>query len=607
MGESLWGFKSPPSHSQSAVKDLTEVHKAHFIRQLLKSQRGAVIPATVLALFLGINSAAIAALIGPTMQLLMNSPDKGLDIPLLQLFGPGLARMLRVLGNWETIKVDYAWALFPVLLAILAFFRAIGSAVQIYFWEFAGESISKNLRQDIVDTYLVQNPMRRLESLTTSDSMMSSLVTTDIRFVREYLVRFYGGLPRELVQIFFYIALAVALSWKFFLLFVLVLLPAALAMQKLARSLRRRATRALNDYAEMSEWLQQRMLGIETIKHYQTEDIEDAKMRVYSEKLAQKFMRAAQIKAATSPVLEFFAVTGMALVIFVSLRELYRGETTAAVQFSFFSAIAMLAQSAGKLGRYINSSREGAAAIDRILKFMDDCREKTQREVRVEKDHSGKLAAGEILRCSNVSLTYAGSKSSALHGVNISFATGKIYAIVGKSGSGKSSLVRVILGLASPQFGEILYGKGIAQSIGYVPQKIHPISVTIGENVAFPEQRIDEERFHNALAQVGLKDVIEHIPGGFELRIGTELRLSGGQEQRLFLARAIYHRYPLIVVDEGTSALDPETEQIVYNCFRKLRAQGTTIIIVSHRRSIDQLADVIIEMERGRCSSRNRW
>lgn len=543
---------------------------------------------------LGAVSALVFALIGPALKVLM-TPDPDVTLSLVSLVGDRLAPFMAWLVGQDYFSAAYLWQALPPFLIGISLIRCALSLGGWFLWERVGELVSRDIRAALMHQYLRMNPRARLNSTTEAD--VSSILTNDIRLMREYVVHNYGGLPRELLQIAFYTITLFLLSPRLFAFFCLGVVPAGIVLKKLGKKLRKRTALVLEDYAALTEWLQQRFLGIETIKHAGTEKLEDAKMREFSDSLYKRLLRSARVKARTSPLLQVIAVFAMSGVLYLSLREIEGGRTTGSVQLSFFSTLAILAQSAAKLGRYINASKEGRAALDRIEGAMQFFSSHTKHQFQEIK----KNTSGAALELKGVSVWHSGNPEPAVRNLNFRFKEKRVYCVAGPSGSGKSSLFQAILGLIEHQ-GEISAARaeGETQLIGYVPQTVMLAPDTIRNNVVYPTTDGNEARIWSALEKAGLKDFVSKMPEGLETAVGIEgAGLSGGQAQRLGLARIFYHRCPIVLVDEGTSALDPEMEEWVQNCLNELAKEGACVIQIAHRQKAMKLADEVLHIEKG--------
>jgi ATP-binding cassette subfamily C protein len=201
----------------------------------------------------------------------------------------------------------------------------------------------------------------------------------------------------------------------------------------------------------------------------------------------------------------------------------------------------------------------------------------------------------------SVSFVYEGADLAAVKNVSISISKGSTVAFIGQSGSGKSTLADLVAGLLAPTSGTVVLTNNDSRNIGYVPQTPGIVSGTISQNITLDinNQSCDQERLQNALALSHLQDLIETLENGVDTELGAQSDgLSGGQLQRIGLARAIYANPGLLVLDEATSALDAETEAAVSDSLRTLHGKCTTIVI-AHRLSTIQNVDTVFVFDKG--------
>ena len=238
-------------------------------------------------------------------------------------------------------------------------------------------------------------------------------------------------------------------------------------------------------------------------------------------------------------------------------------------------------------------------------------------DVRVAKNHSTDVQVesdvstqGYSVSVSHLQFQHAGADTPTLVDVSLDIPQGAFVAFAGPSGAGKTTLVDVLLGLLTPDKGEVLIDgeppsmirNRASGSIAYVPQRPGLVSGTIAQNIALgvPVEQIDRERVLECVAQSQLRDFIAELPEGIDTNLGKHSHaLSGGQTQRMGLARALYSRPRLLVLDEATSALDAQTEADISQSIRQL-AKTTTVIVIAHRLSTIQHADCVYAMEGGR-------
>jgi len=562
-----------------------------------------LLAAGVMAGLLGVVTALVGALVGPCIQIL-TAPKESI-LSFVDLLGPRLGAGIAGLAGTSGLMTGELLRRLPLALIILAFFKATLGLAQWYLWERAGELVSMRLRDDLTRSFLDLAPDERRENTgRLMEERLSSAITTDVKLLREYLVHFYGGLPREAFQVVAMAIMLVLLSPKLTLIFFLGVAPAAAIASRVGRKLKRRASKALSDYSQLTEWLQQRLLGIETIKHYQTEGIEIANMELLTSNLYERFLRAARVKARTSPLLEALAVTSMVAVLIVALMDIQAGRTTGATQLSFFTTLALLSQAAAKLGRYLNSNREGAAATERLRELLGCFLPRQQAVAAAAEVTTGRATR---LTCTKLTASYPGAAAPALTDLSFTFASGRIYCLAGPSGAGKSTLFNLLLGLVKPQSGHIemqCTHTVTGAPIAYMPQKVLLLPGSVAANVAYPEAMPDLTKVSEALALVGMTKVVHGLVGGMNARIGAGgAGISGGQAQRLLLARLWYHQKPFVLVDEGTSALDPEIEQTIYLLLRQLADRGAVVITIAHRMAAALISDELLLLQAGRLTA----
>ena len=378
------------------------------------------------------------------------------------------------------------------LLFYLGVFRFIFSLVQSYFWERSAEAVCRDLRTRLLDGFLKSQAKNgSVKTKTKNDSSaeadLASLMATDIRLLKDYLVHFYGGVPRELLQIFCLATVSFFLSFKLFCLFFFFMLPLGFVLRQLGKKLLSRSKDALFDYSQLSEWLQLRLNGIETIKHYKSESQEFSEMKKLSQKNYNNFLRLGRVKARTAPISEWFAVVAIVLVFFIALTEIRSAKLTASVALSFFAQIAFLSQSAGTLARYFNQKKEGSAALERLLKaleeFSSSCKD---LKVRRQNFTSNQAFALEL---QNIDFSYDSKK--VFENFSCQFKKNEITVIKGPSGVGKTSLFSLILGVKTPQKGRLFFHSSFFKEeqlqVAYMPQKPLAMHASLAENICYPK------------------------------------------------------------------------------------------------------------------------
>ena len=327
---------------------------------------------------------------------------------------------------------------------------------------------------------------------------------------------------------------------------------------------------------------------------------------------------AGQVVAAESPayLIEAVCVAGMLLV--VSISALNSNEMTGFVSSlgAFAIAAFRILPSVGKITNYLNNFMFYYPSLDSIYENMEKLGTREERQEIIIKETAEQAVFEKELELKDVVWRYPGAEKNVLEELTIKIEKGMSVGFIGASGAGKTTVADIILGLFNPQSGAVLidgkelfaYAGQWYKMIGYVPQNIYLIDDTVRNNVAFgvESDRISDESIWRALEQAQLKEFVEGLPKGLDTQVGDRgVRFSGGQRQRMAIARALYHDPEILVLDEATSALDTETENAVMEAIDMLHNKKT-MIIVAHRLSTIENCDVVYEIADGKAIRRDK-
>lgn len=593
--------------SHKTSPSLTTIPSRIALSTYLKWHWSIIAVATVAGLLLGIVTAFLGVLTGPLVQVL-SSDDRLQIFSIDKLFGEFYGKLIVSSfdgGQFSSGQISYGqiMATLPYLLIVIALARFLFQFLQWYLFELSGELVSRDLRAEIARFFIRQDLNQTLLDPKTQqyEQAVSSAITNDIKLVREYVARYYGGLPREVFQILFLTCSLIVLSPQLFAAFVLGLAPLFVLISRYGKKLKKRSSQVLQNYAVLSEWIQQRLLGIETIKHYHTENEEIGKLRLLNQTFLERQLAAIKVKSKISPLMEGTALVATAIVFYLALDLVFNDKLSGAIIINFFASLAFLSQSAGKLARYFNTSKEGEGALERLSEIRNYY---SSKAVAKEAHLATHEANSDVLvQCHGLGYSYQ-KATPVLNNLTCSFKRGRFYAVYGATGAGKSTLFNLLLGVLKPQNGGITYHPLLAQAslpFCYIPQKINLSPGTLGDNISYPRTDYDSESVVNALHKVGLTSLLASLPKGLATPVGFGSKpLSGGQEQRIALARLFYWRLPLALIDEGTSAVDPENETAIFrHLIDYVRDLDATVIMIAHRPIAAEFADEIILLEQG--------
>lgn len=283
----------------------------------------------------------------------------------------------------------------------------------------------------------------------------------------------------------------------------------------------------------------------------------------------------------------------------VNLDELITQLSTIAIgAFRILPALGVISSGVNTIMMYTTQLGTAYSTLERVKAL-----EKEQKEMAVPSEVNHKFVRDIQIR--ELSYQYPNSEEKVLNAVNLTIRKGQSIALIGPSGAGKTTMADLLLGLLKPSEGNIFMddidieqlGGDWNRIIGYVPQTMYLIDDTIRKNIAFGEETVDDARVWKALRIAQMDEFVKKLPNGLDTRVGEfGVRFSGGQRQRLSIARALYRNPDILVLDEATAALDNETESEVMNAIEKLQGYKT-LIIVAHRLSTVRNCDVIYEVK----------
>lgn len=341
--------------------------------------------------------------------------------------------------------------------------------------------------------------------------------------------------------------------------------------------------------------------------------------RKNTDKLNDASLRVDMGARTPTYIIETICITGLLLIVGVMY-----GKTNDTVELiSQLSAIAIAAfrilPSLGGISSAVNSIMFNMPALSAAYETLSQVKELEKEftlQEKTDSEYMQHVNFQDKLELKNIVFSYPNAEVRVLDGVNITIKRGQAVAFIGPSGAGKTTLSDVVLALLEPQAGQILMdgidiqelGTRWNHLVGYVPQSVYLIDNSVRNNVAFgySEEEIDDEKVWKALEMAQIKDFVETLPEGLDTFVGEfGVRFSGGQRQRMAIARALYSNPDILILDEATSALDNDTENAVMEAIDAL--QGIkTLIIVAHRLSTIRNCDVIYEIKDGKATERSK-
>lgn len=307
------------------------------------------------------------------------------------------------------------------------------------------------------------------------------------------------------------------------------------------------------------------------------------------------------------------------LMVFICLRTLFDESyvNNISILASYVMGAIRIMPSLGRISAQVNRILYNKPAVDNLHMVMKDIREyEKNTPVEIKVDQGKNVVFKEMLSLEHISWHYTDTSKNVLTNLDFQVKKGQSVGIIGASGAGKSTLADILLGLHIPQEGSIRLDDvdindipfEYSRVIGYVPQSVYLVDGSVRENVAFgvDEEEIDDEKIWQSLKQAQMEDFVKNMDYGLDTIVGERgVKFSGGQRQRLAIARALYREPQILVLDEATSALDNDTEKAVMEAIEGL--YGTiTMIIIAHRLTTVKMCDVIYEIKDGKAIERSK-
>ncbi len=498
-----------------------------------------------------------------------------------------------------------AWTMVAVALIGSTILKGIFDYTGTYLVNHAGFGMITDLRDDLYNAIL------RRSAAFFSRHTTGTLLSTIINDIERVQYALSAVLAEFLQQFFTFLAVAAVvvvlggrLAWVL-LLFVPVIIYSS---RKIGSRVRTTTRQGQDKLAEIQNILHETITGNRIVKAFNTEKWEISRFRGAARRLFRANLRSVAATAISSPLMDIFGVVGIALLLNLGREQVKHGEMTPGIFVAFITAVFSLYNPVRKFAQFNNNFQQALGASSEIFKFMD-----IKDDVR-EKPHAQRLPAfSKSVQFDHVSFTYGceGEGEEArgvLHDINLEVRRGEVVAIVGSSGSGKSTMVHLI-----PRFFDATQGRllidgydvrdvtlaSLREQVGIVTQETVLFNDTVRNNIAYGQPNVALKEVEAAARAALAHDFIQALPAGYDEVIGERgVRLSGGERQRIAIARAILKNAPILILDEATSALDSESEALVQSALHNLMT-GRTVFVIAHRLSTVRRADRIVVIENG--------
>ncbi len=490
--------------------------------------------------------------------------------------------------------------LIPGLAVLVFLIKGLGSFGSEYLMNYIGEKIIRYFRDSLYEK-ITDLPIAFIHKEKTGALM--SRITNDVNIVKGMVSTAVINIFRDFFSVLAFLFVIFYRDWQLACGAFLVLPLAFYPILVFGRRVRRFSTGSQETMADLNSFLHETFSGIKIIKIFNLEIFEKNRFKEKTRELFRLEMKKVIAKALSSPIMEFLGGLGIAFIIWFGGMRVINGTSTPGIFFSFLTAVMMLYDPVKKLSRLNNTIQEGVAAAARIFDVLE------QEQIIQEKKNPEILEGKTFdLTFDRVSFSYGPGEEPALRDINLRVAPGEVLALVGMSGGGKTSLVNLIPRLYDVNCGQVKIGgrdvrdlsvKSLRDHISIVTQEPILFNESVRDNIRYGKMDATDEQIEQAARDAYAHGFIQGFPNGYDTVIG-ELgsRLSGGEKQRICIARALIKDAPVLILDEATSALDSQAEQVVQKALENLM-KGRTSFVIAHRLSTIDYASRVILLKNG--------
>ncbi len=510
---------------------------------------------------------------------------------------PELIKMLQ--EAWEARNWDRAWQI-PLTIALLWTLSSVGRYYHLFWMKFTSEQVAVNLRRQLINKYLALN-LSFFHSFVSGSGGLISRMINDITIIQNGLQRI-ADILREPFMAVFAFGYLLYLDWKltFFIIIALPLITGV--MRNLARSLRKYSRHNQEIMEDLTKTIKESLDGTRIVQSFNLEGEMRRRFELQSIDYLKTRAKIISREEAVGPVSETLAAITLGVILVYIGSQIFQGVLNVGDFIGFSFAIGLLQDSVKKIQSGYMSVQQASVALDRLHQILDTVSAVPEPQNPVPFPDNW-----ETIEFRNVSFAF--EKDHVLKNINLTIKRGEAIALVGGSGGGKSTLVNLLARFFDPTAGEILIGgiplknfslHELRSKIALVSQDVFLFADTIERNIQAGDFSKDVAGVEAAARLANAHNFISHATKhGYQSRVGDMgSTLSGGEKQRVSIARAVFKDAPILVLDEATSALDSESEKEVQKGLDYLM-KGRTAFVIAHRLSTIAKADRILVMKKG--------
>ena len=500
------------------------------------------------------------------------------------------------------LEKDQTLLIFIPLLIILAFStKGISLYIAKSFMIVVAEEIKKKLQIDMIRS-LIKADTQSIDKKHTGKFI--SNLTYDVQHITNLLSTAVLSLFKDSLTLIGLLVVMFLQNWKLALISLIMIPLASIASKSLGKRMHKVATEAQEKSGFLTAYLVELFKNHKITKIFQKENFETQRADGHLDQLMQKNKKITTVLIRMSPIMEVLTGIMIAILIYYSGTLIANNEIKVNNFFSFLAAMMLAYQPVRALSTLNMVVNQGLSAANRILPIVD-----TKNLIRDKNDAKDINVSEGSIKFNNVSFKYEANEKNVLNNINLNFEGGKMTALVGHSGSGKSTILNLIPRFYQPESGDILIDNqsifdtkilSLREQISLVSQETTLFDDTVKNNIKYANEHATDEEIEKVAILSNSDDFIQKLPNKYETLIGENgVRLSGGEKQRISIARAMIKKSSIILLDEATSSLDSETENKIQEALQKLTKDKTTIVI-AHRLSTILNANNIYLIDNGK-------
>ena len=472
----------------------------------------------------------------------------------------------------------------PLLIVAVFVIKGISEYVASVSSQYVAHRTVADIRSEV---FGVQLDLPMVDHDAEEGGRLLSRITYDVTQVGEAVSTAWMIIIKDTLMILGLLGFLIYTSWQMSLA-LLIAAPVVSFVVKKASAKMRRSNQDLQTWTgRLTGLIEESLLAVKDIKIFGGHDNQQVQFDRINKKLRHEQMRVIKIQSLNVPLVQILAAVTIGIVILIGTQMSARDLLSPGEFVAYITAMGMIFDPVRRLTGVNATIQRGLAAAESIYEVFD---QKLDNQRGQSKTYTALPTA--TLTIENITFSYPGAEAPALKAVSLKIEPGESVALVGPSGSGKSSLIGIIAGFLDPDTGEIkINNESLRQwplakrrrQISLVTQQVNLFDATVAENIRFGWPDATDDDVKEAASQANALKFIESLPDGFDTQIGPfGSRISGGQKQRIAIARAFIKDSPILLLDEPTSALDHKSREDVLRGLENLKANRTTLIISHH-------------------------